>query len=103
MSARLAACVSREEVGCGGYGKKRAVASRGTGGFPAREDPCKQGVAQSVVEFWVPQSTMVNHLDLNKQCIAALISEDLPILEPGLVQVVKQCLGNNLFISTDVK
>ena len=32
-----------------------------------------------------------------------LSSNDLPIYEPGLVQIVKQCRDKNLFFRTDVK
>merc|ERR1712137_586497 len=35
--------------------------------------------------------------------IAAWNSDDLPIYEPGLDEVVKACRGKNLFFSTDVK
>merc|ERR1712228_733623 len=41
--------------------------------------------------------------DLNEARIAAWNSDDLPIYEPGLDEVVKRCRGNNLFFSTDVK
>merc|ERR1712176_1489719 len=39
----------------------------------------------------------------NEARIAAWNSDDLPIYEPGLDEVVKQCRGKNLFFSTDVK
>merc|ERR1711992_35017 len=45
----------------------------------------------------------VTIVDLNVQRIAAWNSDDLPIYEPGLDEVVKQCRGKNLFFSTDVK
>merc|ERR1711878_247793 len=45
----------------------------------------------------------VTIVDLNVQRIAAWNSEDLPIYEPGLDEVVKSCRGKNLFFSTDVK
>merc|ERR1711878_169964 len=45
----------------------------------------------------------VTIVDLNEQRIAAWNSDDLPIFEPGLDEVVKQCRGKNLFFSTDVK
>merc|ERR1711972_973985 len=41
--------------------------------------------------------------DLNEARIAAWNSDDLPIYEPGLDEVVKRCRGKNLFFSTDVK
>merc|ERR1712045_1031310 len=42
-------------------------------------------------------------VDLNEARIAAWNSEDLPIYEPGLDEVVKRCRGKNLFFSTAVK
>merc|ERR1712045_921346 len=42
-------------------------------------------------------------VDLNEARIAAWNSDDLPIYEPGLEEVVKRCRGKNLFFSTDVK
>merc|ERR1712110_875886 len=42
-------------------------------------------------------------VDLNEARIAAWNSDDLPIYEPGLDEVVKACRGKNLFFSTDVK
>jgi len=45
----------------------------------------------------------VTIVDLNEARIAAWNSEDLPIYEPGLDEVVKSCRGKNLFFSTDVK
>lgn len=46
----------------------------------------------------------VTIVDLNKARIDAWNSEDfdLPIYEPGLEEVVRQCRGRNLFFSTDV-
>merc|ERR1711992_167871 len=45
----------------------------------------------------------VTIVDLNVQRIAAWNSDDLPIYEPGLDEVVKQCRGKNLFFSTNVE
>ena len=44
-------------------------------------------------------------VDINAERIAAWNSEDysLPIYEPGLVEVVKEVRGKNLFFSTDIK
>ena len=39
--------------------------------------------------------------DLSKERIAAWQTDDLPIYEPGLFDVVKQCRGKNLFFTTD--
>mmetsp|Transcript_2408 Transcript_2408/g.7054 ORF Transcript_2408/g.7054 Transcript_2408/m.7054 type:complete len:840 (+) Transcript_2408:77-2596(+) len=44
----------------------------------------------------------VTIVDMNEARIAAWNSDDLPIYEPGLLEVVKQCRGKNLFFSTDV-
>jgi len=40
---------------------------------------------------------------MGEKRIAAWNSDDLPIYEPGLDEVVKRCRGKNLFFSTDVK
>jgi len=44
----------------------------------------------------------VNVVDINPQRIAAWNSDELPIYEPGLDEVVRQARGRNLFFSTDV-
>ncbi|KAL1412603.1 UDP-glucose 6-dehydrogenase 5 [Vanrija albida] len=44
----------------------------------------------------------VTIVDLNKQRVDAWNSDDLPIYEPGLDEVVKGARGKNLFFSTDV-
>lgn len=44
----------------------------------------------------------VNVVDINEQRIAAWQTDDLPIYEPGLLEVVKEARGRNLFFSTDV-
>ena len=41
-------------------------------------------------------------VDVNQARIDAWNSDDLPIYEPGLEEVVKSCRGKNLFFSTDV-
>ncbi|CAL6323499.1 unnamed protein product [Bathycoccus prasinos] len=43
----------------------------------------------------------VTVVDLNQQRIDAWNSDNLPIYEPGLDEVVKACRGKNLFFSTD--
>ncbi len=40
-------------------------------------------------------------VDINQARIDAWNSEELPIYEPGLYEVVKECRGRNLFFSTD--
>ncbi len=45
----------------------------------------------------------VTVVDVNAERIAAWNSESLPIFEPGLDEVVRECRGRNLFFSTDVQ
>jgi UDPglucose 6-dehydrogenase len=45
----------------------------------------------------------VDVVDLNADRIAAWNSEELPIYEPGLYEIVEQARGKNLFFSTDVE
>ena len=45
----------------------------------------------------------VTVVDVNAQRIAAWNSDELPIYEPGLDDVVRQCRGRNLFFSTDIR
>ena len=42
-------------------------------------------------------------VDINEERIKAWNSDNLPIYEPGLFEVVKACRGRNLFFSTDTK
>ncbi|MDD4101076.1 MAG: nucleotide sugar dehydrogenase [Kiritimatiellae bacterium] len=44
----------------------------------------------------------VTVVDVNARRIAAWNSDKLPIYEPGLLEVVKQCRGRNLFFSTEI-
>ncbi|MDH3972759.1 MAG: UDP-glucose 6-dehydrogenase [Deltaproteobacteria bacterium] len=44
----------------------------------------------------------VTVVDINAERIAAWQSDDLPIYEPGLLDVVKEARGRNLFFSTDI-
>lgn len=44
----------------------------------------------------------VNVVDINDSRIRAWNTDNLPIYEPGLIDVVKQARGRNLFFSTDV-
>ncbi len=41
-------------------------------------------------------------VDINHERIAAWNSDNLPIYEPGLQEVVESCRGKNLFFSTDI-
>lgn len=42
-------------------------------------------------------------VDISQKQIDAWNTDDLPIYEPGLLEVVKDCRGKNLFFSTDVE
>ena len=44
----------------------------------------------------------VTVVDVNPKRIAAWQSPDLPVYEPGLLEVVQEARGRNLFFSTDV-
>lgn len=44
----------------------------------------------------------VNVVDINKARIDAWNSDNLPIFEPGLLEIVKEARGRNMFFSTDV-
>ena len=59
------------------------------------------GPTCSVIAWKVPAVT-VNVVDISQERIDAWNSEQLPIYEPGLEDIVKQCRGKNLFFSTDV-
>lgn len=45
---------------------------------------------------------VVTVVDLNADRIKAWNSDKLPVFEPGLDAIVKECLGKNLFFTTDV-
>ncbi len=45
----------------------------------------------------------VNVVDINPERIAAWKTDELPIYEPGLLDVVKEARGRNLFFSTDIE
>ena len=47
-------------------------------------------------------SGQVTVLDINQQRIDAWKSDSLPIYEPGLEDIVRECRNRNLFFSTDV-
>ncbi|NLT69411.1 MAG: nucleotide sugar dehydrogenase, partial [Verrucomicrobiaceae bacterium] len=44
----------------------------------------------------------VDVVDINEERIAAWNSDELPVYEPGLRELVEQSRGRNLFFSTDV-
>ena len=48
------------------------------------------------------QQIRVCVVDLSQKQIDAWNSDNLPIYEPGLPEVVQECRGRNLFFSTDI-
>ena len=48
------------------------------------------------------ENVKVTVVDLNQERIDAWNSDELPIFEPGLDEIVKASRGKNLFFSTDV-
>lgn len=69
----------------------------------ARSSTEQGGPTCAVIALKCPHVT-VTIVDLNQSRIDAWNSPDfqLPIYEPGLEDVVRQCRGRNLFFSTDV-
>jgi len=59
------------------------------------------GPTCSVIAYKCPH-IRVNVVDINQSRIDAWNSDELPIYEPGLDEVVKSTRGKNLFFSTDV-
>lgn len=58
--------------------------------------PTMAVIAQKCPEY------KITIVDINPERIAAWQSDDLPIYEPGLLDVVKSCRNRNLFFSTDI-
>jgi UDPglucose 6-dehydrogenase len=56
----------------------------------------------AVIALKCPEHT-VTLVDINAERIAAWQTDGLPIYEPGLLEVVKQVRGKNLFFSTDIE
>jgi len=59
------------------------------------------GPTMAVIALKCPQYK-VTLVDINEKRIADWQSDNLPIYEPGLKEVVREALGRNLFFSTDV-
>lgn len=59
------------------------------------------GPTMAMIAHKCPQYK-VTVVDISKEKIAAWQTDDLPIYEPGLLEVVKSARGKNLFFSTDV-
>jgi UDPglucose 6-dehydrogenase len=60
------------------------------------------GPSMAVIAMKCPQYR-VTVTDINEARIAAWQTDDLPIYEPGLLEVVKAARGRNLFFSTDIR
>ncbi|EFJ52903.1 hypothetical protein VOLCADRAFT_72551 [Volvox carteri f. nagariensis] len=60
------------------------------------------GPTMAMVALHCPEIEVVV-VDINEERIKAWNSDKLPIYEPGLLEVVKECRGRNLFFSTDTK
>ena len=60
------------------------------------------GPTMAMIAFKCPQYK-VTVVDINPERIAQWNSDDLPIYEPGLDQVVRAARGRNLFFSTEIE
>ncbi len=60
------------------------------------------GPTMSVIALKCPEYK-VTVVDINKEKIEQWNSDNLPVFEPGLDEVVKEVRGKNLFFSTDIK
>lgn len=60
------------------------------------------GPSMSCLAYHCPDVT-VTVIDISPERIAAWESCNLPIYEPGLLDIVKTCRGRNLFFSTNAK
>eukprot|EP00930_Biecheleria_cincta_P038020 TRINITY_DN2611_c0_g1_i1.p1 TRINITY_DN2611_c0_g1~~TRINITY_DN2611_c0_g1_i1.p1 ORF type:complete len:509 (+),score=97.17 TRINITY_DN2611_c0_g1_i1:223-1749(+) len=60
------------------------------------------GPTMATIALKCPEIT-VTIVDMNEARINAWNSDNLPIYEPGLDEIVKSCRGKNLFFSTDVQ
>ena len=92
-----------------------AATSNGHDSLPVRSICCigagyVGGPTCSIIAARCPHIT-VTIVDVNPARIEAWNSppnpltgelEDLPVYEPGLAQIVKECRGRNLFFSTDI-
>ena len=59
------------------------------------------GPTMAMIAKYCPEHT-VTIVDINQKRIDRWNSDDLPIFEPGLLDVVKQTRGKNLFFQTDI-
>jgi UDPglucose 6-dehydrogenase len=56
----------------------------------------------SLLAYKLPHVEVVV-LDISEPRVAAWNSDRLPVYEPGLHEVIKECRGRNLFFSTDAR
>ena len=59
------------------------------------------GPTMAIIAHKCPQYK-VTVVDINPERIAEWNSDDLPIFEPGLDEIVRETRGKNLFFSTDI-
>ena len=59
------------------------------------------GPTMAMIARQCPDIT-VSVVDLNSERIDAWNSDNLPVYEPGLLEIVKEARGRNLFFSTDI-
>ena len=59
------------------------------------------GPTMAMIAKYCPEHT-VTIVDINQKRIESWNSDDLPIFEPGLLDVVQQTRGKNLFFQTDI-
>ena len=59
------------------------------------------GPTMAVIADHCPECR-ITVVDINHERIAAWNSDDLPIYEPGLREIVMRCRNKNLFYSTDI-
>ncbi|MCK4888523.1 MAG: nucleotide sugar dehydrogenase, partial [Candidatus Aminicenantes bacterium] len=60
------------------------------------------GPTMAVIALKCPEFR-IDVVDINQDRIDAWNSDDLPIFEPGLLEIVKERRGKNLFFSTDTE
>ena len=60
------------------------------------------GPTMAMIAYKCPQYR-VTVVDINPARIAQWNSDDLPIYEPGLEEIVKTSRGKNLFFNTDIE
>jgi len=59
------------------------------------------GPTMAMIAFKCPQYK-VTVVDINQERIAQWNSDELPVYEPGLDEIVKAARGKNLFFDTDI-